>query len=68
MSKNNNKEVDYSDSEESFTGSSDYLDSEDEREIRRKFIPASQRLKDAIKQRQQDRKKGTKKEKINYDE
>lgn len=68
MSKKDTKEVEYSDSEDSFTGSSDYIDSEEEREISRKMIPASQRLKDAIKQRQQDRKKGVKKEKINYDE
>jgi hypothetical protein len=68
MSKNNTKEVEYSYSEDSFTGSSDYTDSEEEREIRKKFIPASQRLKEAIKQRQEDRKKGTKKEKVNYDE
>lgn len=48
--------------------SSDDYSSEEERKFHKKMIPASQRLKDAIKQRQQDRKKGTKKEKINYDE
>ena len=37
-------------------------------EFRKKIIPASQRLKEAIKQMKEDRKKGTKKEKINYDE
>ena len=37
-------------------------------EERKKTIPAHIRLRDAIKQKKDDRKKGTKKEKENYDE
>ncbi len=37
-------------------------------EFSKNIIPASQRLRVAIKQMKEDRKKGTKKEKNNYDE
>ena len=75
MSKNSDKYSNESDEEESSNYSSNNSSedssndsSEEEREFRKKIIPASQRLRAAIKQMKEERKKGTKKEKINYDE
>jgi hypothetical protein len=77
MSKNSEKsdsDIEYS-SDNSNDESSEYSSDESseiseisEIEFRKKIIPASQRLREAIKQMKEDRKKGTKKEKINYDE
>ena len=47
------------------SSSSSEEDSEEEKKIK---LPAKSRLRDAIKNKQLERKKGTKKEKENYDE
>ena len=62
MNNNTNKKHDDS-------SSSEYSDmSEDEKERVRKLIPAHIRLREAIKQQREERKKGTKKYKENFDE
>jgi hypothetical protein len=53
---------------DSDSSSDSYIDSEEEKEIRKKFIPAHIRLRDAIKSKKDERKKGTIKYKDNYDE
>lgn len=53
---------------DSDTSSDSYIDSEEEAEIKKKFIPAHIRLREAIKNKKDERKKGTKKYKENYDE
>jgi len=53
---------------DSDSSSESYIDSEEEKEIRKKFIPAHIRLREAIKSKKDERKKGTIKYKENYDE
>ena len=50
------------------TSSSESESSEDEKELHKKFVPVHIRLKEAIKQKKEERKKGTIKYKENFDE
>ena len=64
MDKNKSKKNEYDSSSTSSYESS----SEDEKEFKKKFIPPLIRLREAIKQKKNERKKGTIKYKENFDE
>lgn len=64
MDKNKSKKTE----DESSSDSSYESSSEDEKEFKKKFIPAHIRLREAIKQKKDERKKGTIKYKENFDE